>query len=125
MLEASDERIDQEERDDRCTVHVHTYLTETDVSEEHQHEILGVTAPARKEGTSHVHRLRIRSSYLIEEPGEGHWHWVDVITGPAIKIGDCGHIHCFSGETCKSDCHEHTFGGVTGLGPVLNIRDDE
>lgn len=109
--------------------HVHTYLTEADVADEHQHLILGVSGPAREKGRSHVHRIHGRTSFISEE-GDcecGHWHSVDVMTGMAIDMPCGNHVHYFEGMTSEEDDHCHSFSGVTGLGPcaILDIEEDE
>ncbi|SMD01171.1 YmaF family protein [Sporomusa malonica] len=106
-------------------LHVHTYLTEVNVADDHQHVILGVSGPAREKGNTHVHRIHGRTSFISEE-GEcgGHWHTQDVMTGPAIEMPDCSHVHYFEGITSKDDDHCHTFAGATGLGPSLFYMED-
>lgn len=109
------------EREDRHLVHVHTYLTEADVADCHQHIIMGVSAPMRVSGSSHVHRLRSRTSFYADDTA--HWHWVDVMTGPAVALSNGTHVHFFSGTTSTDAGHCHTFVGVTGLG-VVGDNDD-
>lgn len=106
-------------------LHVHTYLTEVNVADDHQHIILGVSGPAREKGNSHVHRIHGRTSFISEEGECGHWHTQDVMTGPAIEMPDCNHVHYFEGITSKDDDHCHTFSGATGLGPSLLCMEDE
>lgn len=105
-------------------MHVHTFMTETNVSDEHQHVMLGVSSPAREYGASHVHRLRGRTSFLSEE-GDGHWHMYDVMTGPAIEMPDGTHTHYYNGKTSYDDEHCHTFADVTGLAPDQEMDDDD
>lgn len=111
-----------EEREERHMIHVHTYNTGTDVASGHQHIIMGVSTPARMAGTSHVHRLRSRTSFYVD--GHGHWHWVDIMTGPVVALSDGNHVHYFSGTTSTDAGHSHTFAGVTGLGPSDYVDDD-
>lgn len=110
------------EREDRHMIHVHTYLTETDVADGHQHMVMGVSSPARVAGASHVHRLRSRTSFYAENTG--HWHWVDIMTGPAVALPDGTHVHYFSGNTSTDDGHCHAFNGATGLGPADYVEDE-
>ncbi|HWR43009.1 YmaF family protein [Sporomusa sp.] len=98
-------------------LHVHTYLTEVDVADDHQHVILGVSGPAQEKGRSHVHRIHGRTSFIVEEGECGHWHTEDVMTGPAIEMPCCNHVHYFQGMTSEDDNHCHSFAGATGLGP--------
>ncbi len=107
-----------DDRECRNFVHVHTYITNTNVADEHQHMLLGTTAPARREGISHIHRIRIRTSYFFEG-NAGHWHWVDVCTTPAVEAPDGMHIHYISGETSFDDNHEHTLFGSTSPNMLL------
>jgi len=109
---------EERQPDDRYMIHVHTYYTETDVSDDHQHTMLGVSSPARPSSDGHIHRLRIRTSFLAEDD-HGHWHWVDVLTGPSFTMPDGSHIHYFCGVTSYNDRHEHEFTGATGLAPAV------
>lgn len=112
-----------DERDNRCMIHVHTFNTLSDVADNHQHIVMGVTGPARRVGLSHVHRIRVRTSFYVEA-NRGHWHWFDVMTGQAVVLPDGGHVHYFNGETTIDDRHSHDVVGVTGLGPN-DFDDDE
>jgi len=98
------------ERDNRCRIHVHTFETLTAVADGHQHVIMGVTAPARQAGLSHVHRIRVRTSFV-----DDHWHWFDIMTGQAVALPNGGHVHYFSGETSFDAGHRHAVEGSTGL----------
>ena len=104
--------------------HVHTYLTEVDVADEHQHIIMGISGPAKEKGRSHVHRIHGRTSFISEEDEGGHWHSDDVMTGPAIDMPEGTHVHYFEGMTSEDDGHCHSFAGVTGLGPCLDMDTD-
>ncbi|CUH96881.1 hypothetical protein P22_2993 [Propionispora sp. 2/2-37] len=110
------------DQDDRHMIHVHTFNTEADVACEHQHIIQAVTGPARDSGNSHVHRVRGRTSFL-SEGAEGHWHWFDVVSGPAIAMPEDTHTHFIDGETSYNDGHSHTFSDVVGIAP--DMEDDE
>lgn len=114
------------DRDNRHTLHVHTYLTEANVASGHQHTIVGVSAPARIIKESHIHCIRIRTSFLSHDNHEcSHWHWVDIMTGPAIELCNDNHMHYFCGTTSTDDGHCHTFDGITGLGPTLLFEEDD
>ncbi|SDF52225.1 YmaF family protein [Sporolituus thermophilus] len=104
----------------RHGVHVHGYNTLTEVADEHQHAIMGVSAPARLAEGSHIHRVRGRTSFH-----DNHWHWYDVLSGPAVAMPGGQHIHYFTGETSFDDGHTHCFSGVLGLSPdVMDECDD-
>lgn len=105
-------------------LHVHTFLTEADVADDHQHVILGVTGPSCDLDDSHVHRIRTRTSFIAED-GTGHWHWADVMTGPALEMPDCTHTHYYCGTTSYDDGHCHTFSDVTGLAHDQMMFDDD
>ncbi len=105
--------------------HVHTYLTEADVADGHQHIIMGVSGPARERGRIHCHRIHGRTSYICEEGEGGHWHTQDVMTGPAIEMPEGNHVHYFAGMTSKDDGHCHSFAGATGLGPSLPCMEED
>jgi len=119
-----EERHHKVEGDERHMLHVHTFITETDVEDEHQHTVLGVSGPAREHGTSHIHRVRSRTSYLADED-DGHWHWFDVMTGPAVVMPDGTHTHYFNGTTSFNDEHNHAVADVTGLAPDQDVSDDD
>ncbi|MEG6584587.1 YmaF family protein [Dendrosporobacter sp. 1207_IL3150] len=112
------------ELDEKHSLHVHSYNTETDVADEHQHVIMGVSGPMCPQGNSHVHRVRGRTTFFVDGD-EGHWHWYDVMSGPAIAMPDGTHTHYFSGETSVDDGHSHSFADNTALGPNEIIEDDE
>lgn len=104
-----------EDRDTcRELVHVHIYQTFTQVADGHNHNILGVTAPARMTNGTHVHCLKGRTSFV-----EGHWHAYDVYTGPAVSMGDGTHIHYYTGTTSEVEDHEHDFSGATNVAPDI------
>lgn len=119
-----EERHPKTEGDTRHMLHVHTFLTETDVEDEHQHAVLGVSGPAREQGVTHIHRVRSRTTYLAEGDG-GHWHWFDVMTGPAVDMPDGTHTHYFNGTTSINDEHSHAVADVTGLGPNQDMDDED
>lgn len=121
MAEVNDpERAMFEEREDRNMVHVHIFNTITFVADGHQHIVAGATAPARRTGQSHIHRLRVRTSFNAEDE-TGHWHWFDVMSGPAIYTADGGHVHAFEGATSVDDGHSHDVANATAQAPdILN-----
>jgi hypothetical protein len=126
-VQEEDRKPHHHHHDDDRMPHVHTYLTEVDVADEHQHILMGVSGPARERGRSHVHRIHGRTSFISEE-GDcecGHWHTVDVMTGPAIDMPCGSHVHYFDGTTSENDDHCHSFSGVTGLGPCPAYETDE
>lgn len=112
--------IDTEERDDSCERHVHTYIRETDIADGHQHIVMSVSGPSRGLGPAHIHRLRVRTTFVDE-----HWHWFDVMSGPALEVPDNNHIHYYAGETTVDDRHRHQVEGVTGVAPVDYDEDEE
>lgn len=124
MANGEDRKSSTVEQEERHMIHVHTFLTETNVSDDHQHVMLGVSGPAREYGVSHVHRLRGRTSFLAEDD-EGHWHMFDVMTGPAVEMPDGTHTHYYNGTTSYDDGHCHTFADVTGLAPDQGFEDDD
>jgi hypothetical protein len=122
MVDYEDKYMTNNDEENMDRIHVHVYTTETDVADEHQHMFLGVSGPARMEGRSHIHQIRIRTSFTAEN-SRGHWHWVDVMTDRAIAMADGSHTHYFAGRTSMNDDHCHNFSDVTGLGP--DIYEDE
>jgi hypothetical protein len=110
---------------DNHLIHNHTYNTESDVALAHQHMILGASGPARTTAKSHVHRIRIRTSFLVDGTTGGHWHWVDIMTAEATDMPDGTHVHYYGGSTSYDLAHEHTFSGCTDTGPGDPPDDDE
>ena len=110
MPDLDDEML--ETREDRHMVHVHTYSVLSNVADRHQHIVQSVSAPARADDDSHVHRLRVRTSFV-----DGHWHWFDVLTDIADEMPEDMHTHYFEGETSVDDGHCHSVMGVTNLAP--------
>jgi hypothetical protein len=109
-----------EDREDRHMVHVHVFNTLTLVADDHQHIVQGVTGPARTAGTSHIHRMRVRTSFF-----DGHWHWFDVMTGPAVETMDGGHVHPYEGMTSFDDGHCHDVADATAQAPDIFEDDDD
>lgn len=104
----------------QTNVHVHVYNTETDIADDHQHVAMGVSGPADMVGRSHVHAIRIRTSFV-----DGHWHWVDIMTDRAVAMPDNTHTHYFAGRTSMDDGHCHNFSEVTNLSPDMFIEEEE
>jgi|GEM_PF-1565105 len=102
-----------------ANVHVHAYNTLTDIADEHQHVLLGVSGPADIVGRSHVHSIRIRTTFV-----EGHWHWVDIMTDRALAMPDDTHSHYFAGRTSMNDDHCHNFSDITNLSPDLCVEEE-
>lgn len=110
-----------EEREDRHMVHVHAFDTLTFVADNHQHGVKGVSGPARNMGASHVHRIRVRTSFFAED-GSGHWHWFDVMTGPAMFTMTGDHTHTFAGETSFDDGHVHEVENIVAQAPDIEAE---
>lgn len=118
MVLHDDER-GTDEREDRHMVHIHNFDNITFVAESHQHVVMGATGPARgRPGPSHFHRMRVRTSFHSEN-ADGHWHWFDVMTGPAVYTADSEHIHVFQGPTSFDDNHAHDVLGATAQVPDI------
>ncbi|WP_425060374.1 hypothetical protein SCACP_10650 [Sporomusa carbonis] len=124
-INEEDRKHNYHHHNDQSCIHVHTYLLDVDVADDHQHIVMGVSGPAREKGMSHVHRIHGRTSFISEEGEEGHWHMEDVMTGPAIDMPDGNHVHYFEGVTSKDDGHCHSFSGATGLGPSELLEMEE
>jgi len=103
-----------------ANVHVHVYSTLTDIADEHQHVLLGVSGPADIVGRSHVHPIGIRTSFM-----EGHWHWVDIMTDSLVPMTDGTHSHYFAGRTTMEDGHCHNFSDVTNISPDMFVKEEE
>ena len=98
------------------TNHVHLFITMADVSNDHQHVIVGTTGPAIESGRSHVHQIQVRTSF--DPKGDSsHWHIARDTTGPATSLPNNQHTHYFSGETSYDLEHKHCFSSVTDISP--------
>lgn len=104
--------------DDRCDIHVHMFNLESDVADEHQHVIQGISGPAVYRNGCHVHCVNGRTSFLAE-CDHGHWHAYDIMSGPNEEMPDGTHTHYFNGDTSYNDGHCHSFADVTGLAPDM------
>lgn len=112
MMECNDKNM--------ANVHVHTYNTLTDIADEHQHVLMGVSGPADIVGRSHVHPIRIRTSFV-----DCHWHWVEIMTDRALAMPDGTHSHYFAGRTSMNDGHCHSFSDITNLSPDMCVEEEE
>ncbi|MBP2627347.1 MAG: YmaF [Firmicutes bacterium] len=101
-------------------IHVHIYNTETDIADDHQHAVMGVSGPAETAGRSHVHSIRTRTSFV-----DGHWHWVDIMTDRAVAMPDDTHTHYFAGRTSMDNGHCHNFSDVTNLSPDMLMEEED
>ncbi len=112
MSDTKRKKVVVEERKDDCRelVHVHLYQTITLADGGHNHNMLGISAPARVTNGTHVHRLRGRTSFV-----DGHWHAYDVYTGPAVQMPDGTHMHYYTGTTSEVERHVHNFSGATNV----------
>ncbi|MEG6585311.1 YmaF family protein [Dendrosporobacter sp. 1207_IL3150] len=108
------------ERDSRN--HNHTFMAMADVSNRHQHLIVGTTSPAMYSNRTHVHRIYVRTSFDPKET-EGHWHMVEETTGPAIEVPGGEHTHYFRGETSYDLGHRHCFDNITASAPDSDYDD--
>lgn len=104
-------------------LHVHAFFTMADVADCHQHGILGVSGPEIEKGRSHVHCIRVYTTFDPREEYPPHWHGVDVMTGPALDLPGGLHTHHFAGETTCDLGHKHCFNSVTDTAP--ESEDDE
>lgn len=105
-----------EERQDDCRelVHVHLYQTIAQVADGHNHQILGISSPARLTNGTHIHRIKGRTSFV-----DGHWHAYDVWSGPAVAMPDGTHIHYYGGVTSEVRNHVHAYNGATNIAPDM------
>ena len=90
--------------------HVHEFAGSTrvvdyDNGEEHNHRFAGVTGDAIQCRGSHVHKMVTRTDNY-----NGHYHVIDVVTGPAIPVGNgLRHIHYVFACTTDREGHNHSF----------------
>ncbi len=118
MSEEKRKKPVEEERQQDCRelVHVHLYQTIMQVADGHNHNMLGISAPARMTNGTHIHRLRGRSSFV-----DGHWHAYDECTGPAVAMSDGTHVHYYAGVSSEIDRHVHNFNGSTNIAPDIML----
>ncbi|RAP73700.1 YmaF family protein [Paenibacillus montanisoli] len=97
----------------RAQRHDHEFEGSTKLAEEgddrHNHRFAGVSGPAIKRGSSHVHEIDLTRTDFF-----GHFHQLKKITtGPAIKVGNGKHVHFVKGATTLADGHVHQFNFAT------------
>lgn len=88
--------------------HVHefvgsTRLAELNSDDVHNHRFAGVSCEPIEKNNSHVHRLITKTDFF------DHYHEIDVLTGPAIHVGDGRHVHFVYAVTECKDGHKHKF----------------
>ncbi|VBB09839.1 ymaf [Lucifera butyrica] len=120
---------DKDERKaDRDCIHVHLYQTEVEPADPcycHQHVLAGVSLPAYRKDSSHVHCLKGRTTFFVDADGQhGHWHWYEVVTDCAVDLNDGWHVHYYCGKTSVNDGHCHIFQGSVCLAPDLLLGKD-
>jgi hypothetical protein len=85
--------------------HVHEFLGSTRLAEldedPHNHRFAGVSGEAIPCGCSHVHEIMVRTDFF------DHFHFIKVITGPAIPVGKGRHVHFVKAITSCNDDHRH------------------
>ena len=88
---------------DNFSNHVHKFSGFTFISCCHHHCFSGITGPAIRSGTSHVHNFHTVAQGCI------HCHDISGVTGEAIPLGNGCHIHCASGVSSFVCNHRHHF----------------
>ncbi len=98
----------------RVQEHVHEFLGSVMLASEpggdlHNHRFAGVSQPAQKTDSHHVHELKTKTDFY-----EDHFHKIRVFTGEEIPIFDengvkIGHVHGASGVTTVVERHSHPF----------------
>ncbi|APQ74068.1 YmaF family protein [Clostridium botulinum] len=87
--------------------HVHEFLGSTRLAEiqtePHNHRFAGVSGQAIRSGNSHVHRITTNTDFF------NHFYMINVLSGPAIPVGNGRHVHFVSGVTSFNDGHRHEF----------------
>ena len=90
--------------------HVHEFtgsvkLAEVGSNDVHNHRFAGVTGEAIPFKGNHVHRIVTRTDFFND-----HYHVIDIITGPAIPVGNGqSHVHFVYACTRERDGHRHMF----------------
>lgn len=106
--------------------HTHEFAASTELELKgdlrHNHRFAGVTGEAIPVGQSHIHRIKVNTTFNLN-----HFHEVIVKTGPAITInpdepkGEQVHIHFVEGETTVNGVvphdHEIKFATLTAPNP--------
>lgn len=120
----ADERPEYNPREIQTHTHEFTASTELELKGNlrHNHRFAGVTGEAIPTGQSHIHRIKVNTTFNL-----GHFHEVSVKTGPAITVnpderkGEKVHIHYVEGETTVNGVvphdHEVMFATLTAPNP--------
>lgn len=96
--------------------HTHEFQGSTSIDFNHNHRFAGITGPAIRRGSSHVHRLETRTD------STNHFHTLEEFTGPAINVGGGRHIHFVRGRTSFVSGHLHRFEFATLIEDPINIK---
>ena len=110
--------------DNVMQTHTHEFTASTELALKndlrHNHRFAGVTSEAIPAGRSHIHRIKVNTTFDFN-----HFHELRVKTGPAETINSCDrrngqvHVHCVEGETTVNGAvpHDHDFQFVTLAAP--------
>lgn len=94
------------ETEDNMKFHLHRYKFECQITEGHNHRLLGYAGNMLGVGNFHFHIFYGVSSY------RNHTHYFYGITGMPIKT-ESGHVHRMEGILESNSLHEHEFKGFT------------
>lgn len=102
--------------------HVHEFLGSTKLAEKgderHNHRFAGVSGEAIPKNGSHVHKICTNTDFF------DHFHRIEDVSGPAIRVGEGRHVHFVSGVTTLVDGHRHKFIFATLIeAPIIDNRD--
>ncbi|MGM9933613.1 YmaF family protein [uncultured Clostridium sp.] len=101
--------------------HNHEFQTSTnyrrdDEGRRHNHRTSGVTGPAIRCGSSHVHKIKTFADTFGD-----HIHEICDTTGPAIYLRDGKHIHLVKGKTSNNEGHRHDYYFTTDVEDQSNV----
>ena len=92
--------------------HNHEFQTSTNYRRDDE----GVTGPAIRCGSSHVHKIKTFADTFGD-----HIHEICDTTGPAIYLRDGKHIHLVKGKTSNNEGHRHDYYFTTDVEDQSNV----
>ena len=115
-----------EEREDCAEEQTHVHEFEGSVklaefeADVHNHRFAGISGEVIPCGDSHIHKIFTKTDFF------DHFHFICVLTGKAICVGNGKHVHFATDFTSCNDGHRHEFQFATLIdSPLLPEPDPE
>lgn len=103
----------------RKKTHIHEYQgsvkLQGDGESRHSHRFAGMSSEMIPVKGNHIHKIKVHTDYV-----NGHFHDIEILSGPAIQVGGEKHVHFISGWTTDAEGHSHIFAFATLIESPLN-----